>query len=129
LSAEAREAVQAFGLSEDLDRTPDELPYGRRRLVAMARALACGPTVLLLDEPAAGLSRVESDELGELVRRVAREWNLAVLIVEHDVSLVMDICDVITVLDFGEVICHGAPAEVAADPAVRAAYLGQPEPV
>jgi sulfate-transporting ATPase len=82
--------------------------------------------VLLLDEPAAGLDERETTELGELVRRLASEWNLAVLLVEHDVALVMSVCDRIVALDFGRVIAEGTPAEISKHEAVIAAYLGQP---
>ena len=95
-------ALREFGLEADLDRRPDELPYGRRRLVAIARAVAGAPSVLLLDEPAAGLDDGETAELGRLVRRLADEWGLAVLLVEHDVALVLDVSDRVVVLDKGE---------------------------
>ena len=116
--------VHEFGLQDELARRPDELPYGRRRLVAIARAIANAPSVLLLDEPAAGLDREERAELGRLVRRLADDWGLAVLLVEHDVSLVLGTCDRVMVLDFGVKIAEGAPDEVARDPAVLASYLG-----
>jgi sulfate-transporting ATPase len=128
LSGTAVAAVREFGLEADLDRRPSELPYGRRRLVGIARAVATRPSVLLLDEPAAGLDEHETAELGELVRRLAAEWGLAVLLVEHDVSLVMSTCDRIVALDFGRVIADGTPEEIRADEAVIAAYLGQPAP-
>ena len=128
LSGTAVAAVREFGLEADLDRRPSELPYGRRRLVGIARAVATRPSVLLLDEPAAGLDERETAELGELVRRLAAEWGLAVLLVEHDVSLVMSTCDRIVALDFGRVIAEGVPEKIRADEAVIAAYLGQPAP-
>jgi sulfate-transporting ATPase len=119
-------AVREFGLDADLDRRPEELAYGRRRLVAIARAVATRPSVLLLDEPAAGLDDDESGELGELIRRLADEWGIAVLLVEHDVGLVMRVCDRVVVLDEGERIAAGTPDEVRRDPSVVAAYLGEP---
>jgi ABC-type branched-subunit amino acid transport system ATPase component len=84
---------------------------------------------LLLDEPAAGLGDSESRELAALVRRLADEWGIAVLLVEHDMSFVMGVCDELVVLDFGRVIGRGTPADVRADPVVVAAYLGEPEQV
>jgi sulfate-transporting ATPase len=127
LTSTAIAALREFGLEADLDRKPGELPYGRRRLVAIARAVATQPSVLLLDEPAAGLDERETAELGDLVRRLARDWGLAILLVEHDVSLVMAVCDRIVALDFGKVIAQGTPAEIGADAAVVAAYLGEPD--
>jgi sulfate-transporting ATPase len=118
-------SVREFSLEDDLDRLPGELPYGRRRLVGIARAVASAPSVLLLDEPAAGLDETETSELGNLVRRLAEERGMAVLLIEHDVSLVLRVCDRIVVLDFGEKIAEGSPAEIRADRAVIAAYLGE----
>lgn len=120
-------AIREFGLADDLDRRPSELPYGRRRLVGIARAVATQPSVLLLDEPAAGLDERETEELGDLVRRLAKEWGLGVLLVEHDVALVMSVCDRIVALDFGRVIAEGTPGEIGEHPAVIAAYLGEPD--
>ena len=117
-------AVHAFELEPHLDRTPEELPYGRRRLVGIARTVASGPSVVMLDEPAAGLDERESAELARLIRRLADERNMAVLLVEHDVGLVMSTCDRVVVIDFGRVIGSGTPAEIRADRAVRDAYLG-----
>ena len=126
LSPVALAAIREFGLEDDLDRRPDELPYGRRRLVAIARAVAAGPSVLLLDEPAAGLGDRETDELGRLVRHLADEWGLAVLMVEHDVGLVLRVCDRVTVLDEGMNLASGTPDEIRHDARVIAAYLGEP---
>ncbi|WP_261562685.1 ABC transporter permease subunit [Frankia tisae] len=121
-------AVDAFGLREDLLRTVSDLPYGRRRLLAIARAVAAGPAVLLLDEPCAGLDESASAEVATLLRRLADEWGLGILLNEHDMDVIMGICDRVIVLDAGAVIAEGTPAQVAADPRVRAAYLGDPEP-
>ncbi|WP_018636311.1 branched-chain amino acid ABC transporter permease/ATP-binding protein [Parafrankia elaeagni] len=125
LPPSAQRAVRDFGLGGDLDRTPGELPYGRRRLVAIARAVARHPSILLLDEPAAGLDETESAELGGLLRRIATDWGTGILLVEHDMGLVMSLCDRVVVLDFGTLLTAGTPAEVRADDRVRAAYLGR----
>jgi sulfate-transporting ATPase len=125
LPAAAIAAIHEFGLESDLGRRPSELPYGRRRLVGIARAVASEPSILLLDEPAAGLDDTETAELAELVRRLADDWGIGILLVEHDMGFVMRVCDRIVVLDFGKVIGQGTPGEVRADPAVIAAYLGE----
>ncbi|MFP3900169.1 MAG: ABC transporter permease subunit [Acidimicrobiia bacterium] len=122
-------AVREFELEPHLDTTPEELPYGRRRLVGIARTVASGPSVVLLDEPAAGLDENESAELARLIRRLADERNMGVLLVEHDVRLVMSTCDRIVVIDFGRVIASGTPEEIRDDPAVREAYLGHADEV
>jgi sulfate-transporting ATPase len=119
-------AVREFGLEPDLDRRPDELPYGRRRLVAIARAVAAAPSVLFLDEPAAGLSDDETAELGRLIRRLADDWGIAVLLVEHDVGLVLDVCDRVVVVDEGRHLAEGPPGVIRHAPEVVAAYLGAP---
>jgi ABC-type branched-subunit amino acid transport system ATPase component/branched-subunit amino acid ABC-type transport system permease component len=127
LSPAAIAAIKEFGLEVDLDRRVAELSFGRRRLVSVARAIATQPSVLLLDEPAAGLDRAEATELGVLVRRLADRWGMAVVLVEHDVELVFDVCDRIAVLDFGRLIAEGSPVEVRHNAAVKAAYLGTEE--
>ena len=118
-------SIREFRLEDDLDRLPRELPYGRRRLVGIARSIASAPSVLLLDEPAAGLDESETRELGDLVRRFADERGMSVLLIEHDVDLVLRVCDRIVVLDFGRTIAEGTPAEIRNNPAVIAAYLGE----
>jgi ABC-type branched-subunit amino acid transport system ATPase component len=124
LPAAALAAVEEFDLADDLDKLPSELPYGRRRLVAIARAIAMEPSVLLLDEPAAGLSAAETAELADLVRRLADRWGFAILLIEHDMTFVMSVCDSLTVLEFGRQIASGSVDEVRNDPVVRKAYLG-----
>jgi ABC-type branched-subunit amino acid transport system ATPase component/branched-subunit amino acid ABC-type transport system permease component len=128
-SAGTLDAIGEFHLEQDLDHVASVLPYGRRRLLAIARAVACSPSVLLLDEPAAGLSGEERRELVTVVRRLAREWGMAILLIEHDVEFVLDTCDELMVLNFGRVISHGAPSEVRNDPAVVEAYLGGETPM
>jgi len=128
LSPSAVSSIREFGLEGDLERVPGDLPYGRRRLVGIARAIASAPSVLLLDEPAAGLDDNETNELGDVIRRLADERGMAVLLIEHDVELVLRVCDYVVVLDFGRKIAAGTPAEVRANPAVIAAYLGEELP-
>jgi sulfate-transporting ATPase len=126
LPAAAAAAVDEFELGSYLARMPPELPYGRRRLVGIARALAARPQILLLDEPAAGLDDHESEELATLLRRLASERGVGILLVEHNVNLVMSVSDRVIALDFGGVIAQGAPEPVRGDAAVVAAYLGTP---
>ena len=120
----AAAGVREFRLESELGKYPGELSYGSRRLVAIARGLAAGPSVLCLDEPAAGLSAVERRELATLLRTLVDDWGLAIVLVEHDVELVMTVCDQIVALDFGNTIASGTPAQVRSEPAVIAAYLG-----
>ena len=117
-------AVKEFQLSDRLGELPTALSNGERRLLAIARTVASGPPLLLLDEPAAGLDEAQSRELGALVRRLATERGMGILLVEHDVGLVMAICDRVVVIDFGTTIADGTPEEVREDERVVAAYLG-----
>jgi sulfate-transporting ATPase len=125
LPDDVRVLAASFGLEGSLDSSPSELPFGRLRLLGVARAVAGRPSVLLLDEPASGLSTLERDEFARLLRSIADVHGVGVLLVEHDVDLVIDVCDEVVVLDVGRVIFQGGPHEVMADPRVRAAYLGE----
>jgi branched-chain amino acid transport system ATP-binding protein len=116
-------ALDLCGLTDVADRFPTELSHGRRKLVGVARALAQRPRLVLMDEPAAGLDTEESVELGKHLRSLPDE-GVTVLLVDHDMGLVLSICDEVVVLDFGEVIARGTPAEIRADEAVISAYLG-----
>lgn len=133
LSRAARAAIADFDLGNLLDRMPSELSYGQRRLVGIARAVATEPSILCLDEPAAGLDDHETQELSRLIRRLVEDWGMGVILVEHHVEMVMGVCDRIHVLNFGQEIASGTPAEVRRNPAVISAYLGgdgvQPAPV
>jgi sulfate-transporting ATPase len=117
-------AAKDFRLTEILDSHPDDLSYAQRRLVGIARTVAAQPSVLLLDEPAAGLDDWSTAELGRLIRTLAESWGMGILLVEHDVNMVMATCDRVVVLQFGRRIATGTPSEVREDPAVVAAYLG-----
>ncbi|HZC39258.1 MAG TPA: ATP-binding cassette domain-containing protein, partial [Streptosporangiaceae bacterium] len=118
----ALDALDRVDAADLADRLPDQLPYGLRKRVALARALMAQPRLLLLDEPAGGLPEQELPELGRLITQLTGD--AAVVVVEHRMDLVMSVCDSIAVLDFGKLIALGSPGEVQADPAVTAAYLG-----
>jgi len=120
----AREAISLCGLENDADTVVASLPTGKRRLVELARCLAGDFSIVLLDEPSSGLDQYETEMFGQVLHRVAEERGLGVLLVEHDMRLVMEICQYIYVLDFGQEIFAGTPAEVRASPLVRDAYLG-----
>jgi len=122
LRASALEAMERLGITDVAGRPATSLPYGIQKRVSLARALAGSPRLLLLDEPASGLSSAEMTEMGEIITGLAQ--NMAVMLVEHHMDLVMSVCHRITVLDFGRVIAAGSPGEVRDNPAVTAAYLG-----
>lgn len=121
--ADVEHALDALGIAAFADRMPGELSQGQRKLVSAARALAGRPRLVCMDEPAAGLDSVESQVLGRQLRRVV-ELGTSVLLIDHDMDLVLEVCDRVYVIDFGRVIAHGTPDEVRHDPAVVSAYLG-----
>ncbi len=125
LREEALRALSRVGARDHADSMPETLAYGLRKRVALARALVGHPRLLLLDEPASGLSEKELPELGDLIKSLADE--ASVVVIEHRMDLVMSVCDAIFVLDFGRLIATGTPEQVQADPAVTAAYLGSEE--
>lgn len=121
---EAMSLLSECGIADVAEVTVATLPTGTARLVELARALACRPRFLLLDEPSSGLNEDETVAMGSLLTRLVREGDLGVLLVEHDMSFVMGVCDFIHVLDFGQIIAVGTPREIQQDAAVQAAYLG-----
>ncbi|SFF54689.1 ABC transporter ATP-binding protein [Blastococcus tunisiensis] len=125
--ARVTEIADFFGLADHLDRPLHELPYGQQKLVDVARAVCMEPRLLMLDEPAAGLDEAETDTISEIILDLRSALDLTVLLIEHDMGMVMKICDHLTVLDFGRRISDGTPSAVQSDPAVASAYLGTGE--
>jgi branched-chain amino acid transport system ATP-binding protein len=124
ITERAERLLEVMGLAHRRDEEAKNLPYGEQRRLEIARALGTGPKVLLLDEPAAGMNTREKADLMVLIRKLRDEFRLGILVIEHDMKLVMGICEHITVLDHGEIIARGAPQAVRSDRKVIEAYLG-----
>ena len=117
--------LDVFGMADLADTLSDNLPYGKQRKLEIARALATNPHILLLDEPAAGMNPTETTELMETIALIRKKFNVAVLLIEHDMSLVTGICERVIVLNFGTILAKGTPMEVIQNKEVIAAYLGE----
>ena len=125
IEKEALDLLKIFNLDGKRDEMAGSLPYGEQRKLEIVRAMAAKPQILLLDEPAAGMNPQETQELSRLITFIRREFGLTILMIEHDMSLVMNICERILVLDYGELIAQGLPLEIRNNPQVIKAYLGE----
>ncbi|HFI0094274.1 TPA: ABC transporter ATP-binding protein [Streptococcus suis] len=124
LKTKAIELLKIFDLDGDLDTLAKNLPYGQQRRLEIVRALATEPKILFLDEPAAGMNPQETAELTQLIRKIKEEFNITIMLIEHDMSLVMEVTERIYVLEYGRLIAHGTPAEIRSNKRVIEAYLG-----
>jgi branched-chain amino acid transport system ATP-binding protein len=125
MEAQARALLKVFDLEKEADVVAANLPYGKQRKLEIARALATKPKLLLLDEPAAGMNPNETQELMDTIRFVRKNFQMTILLIEHDMKLVSGICEKLTVLNFGRVLCQGTTSEVLNNPEVIKAYLGE----
>ncbi|WP_010169148.1 ABC transporter ATP-binding protein [Candidatus Epulonipiscium viviparus] len=125
LHREAMNLLKIFDLDGDANEMSNNLPYGKQRKLEIARALAGNPKILLLDEPAAGMNPIETDELMETIKLIRDKFNITILLIEHDMRLVMAICERLVVIEYGKIIAEGTPSEVSQNPRVIAAYLGE----
>ena len=125
LDEKAMELLKVFDLDKEASYLSSNLPYGKQRKLEIARALATEPKLLLLDEPAAGMNPNETEELMETIRFVRDEFDMTILLIEHDMKLVSGICEELTVLNFGHVLCQGKTSDVLNNPEVITAYLGE----
>lgn len=125
VTEKALELLDVFGLKEEANFKASNLPYGKQRKLEIARALGTNPKLLLLDEPAAGMNPAETAELMETIALVRNKFGISILLIEHDMSLVMGICERLVVLEYGRVIADGLPDEVVHNPRVVSAYLGE----
>lgn len=124
LKARAIELLGIFNLQDLIYEKAKNLPYGQQRRLEIVRALATEPKILFLDEPAAGMNPNETANLTELIRQIQKDFNITIVLIEHDMSLVMNVCERIYVLEYGKLIAHGTPSEIQGNPEVIKAYLG-----
>ena len=125
MEKKADQYLQIFNLEDKRNEIASSLPYGEQRRLEIARALATNPKLLILDEPAAGMNPQETVELMEMIRSIREQFDLTILLIEHDMSLVMGVCERIYVLDYGQIIAEGTPEEIRNNKRVIEAYLGE----